>query len=230
MGFIWEGFRHAFQLIIALDPEVYFIAWTSLRLALTSCVIASAMGIPLGFVMSWREFPGHRWCVTALNTALALPTVVVGLFLFGVLSRQGPLGSHGWLFTPTAIVIGQSILALPIITAMTLAAFRSLDTRVADTARSLGASRLQTAWTMALEARFAVVGAIIAGFGRVIGEVGVSMMLGGNIYGLTRTLTTAIALETSKGEFGFGIALGIILLAIALVVNAALHYFQAREA
>jgi len=157
---------------------------------------------------------------------LSLPTVVVGLFVFSFISRQGPLGFLGLLFTPTAMVIGQFILAIPIITALTISAVQGVDRRVRPTALTLGANRLQTSITVLTEVRFALMAAIIAGFGRIIGEVGSAIMLGGNIRNYTRTITTAIALETSKGEFGFAIALGIILMIVAFSVNILFRYFQ----
>jgi tungstate transport system permease protein len=160
---------------------------------------------------------------------MALPTVVVGLVVYGLIGRRGPLGSLGFLFTPAGIVIGETILALPIIVNLTLSAVRGLDPRLFLTCRSLGASKLQEAIMVLREGRYGIVAAVVAGFGRVVGEVGVAMMLGGNIKGYTRTMTTAIALETSKGEFVLALALGIVLLTVALAVNAALFGLQRRE-
>jgi len=159
---------------------------------------------------------------------MALPTVVVGLLLFGLLSRQGPLGPLGLLFTPLAMIAGQTVLAAPIVANLVLAAVTGADQRIINTALTLGASRLQAAIQLLREIRFGVMAAVIAGFGRVIAEVGVAMMLGGNIRNSTRTMTTAIALETSKGEFAFGLALGIILLSVALIVNLFLNALQQR--
>jgi tungstate transport system permease protein len=159
---------------------------------------------------------------------MALPTVVVGLLLFGLLSRQGPLGSWGLLFTPVAMILGQLVLATPIVANLVLAAVAGADKRILPTLITLGASPFQASIQLLKELRFGIMAAIIAGFGRVIAEVGVAMMLGGNIRGLTRTMTTAIALETSKGEFAFGLALGIILLAVALLVNLGLNFLQQR--
>ena len=161
-----------------------------------------------------------------LNTLLSIPTVVVGLAVYSVISRRGPLGELGLLFTPTAIIIGQTILALPIISALTMNATRDMDRVLWNTAVSLGSSRVQAAILLLKHARFAIVGAVIAGFGRVVAEVGASMMLGGNIANYTRTLTTAISLETSKGDFSFAIALGIILLLVSFSVNLGVYFFQ----
>jgi len=166
--------------------------------------------------------------ITFFNTLLSFPTVVVGLLVFAFISRQGPLGFLGILFSPTAMIIGQFILAIPIITALTIAAVQGVDRRVRLTALTLGANRMQTSITVLNEARFALMAAIIAGFGRIVGEVGAAIMLGGNIRHYTRTITTAIALETSKGEFGFAIALGIILMIVSFAVNILFRYFQQR--
>lgn len=229
MSPIAEGLREAARLLLTLDPEVLAIAGVSLKVSLASTVAATLLGIPLGFTLATESFPGRGAAITLVNTLLALPTVVVGLFCFALLSRQGPLGVLGLLFTPVAMAAGQTVLATPIVTAFTLAALQAVDPRVAETARTLGATRSQMRWTILVEARFAVLAAIVAAFGRVVGEVGVSIMLGGNIRFSTRNLTTAIALETSKGEFGLGLALGAILLAIALAVNAVLHRVQQRR-
>ena len=229
MSPISEGIREAARLLLSLDPEVLAISWVSLKVSLASTAAATLLGIPLGFTLATEEFPGRGALITLVNTLLALPTVVVGLFCFALLSRQGPLGVLGLLFTPVAMAAGQTVLATPIVTAFTLAALQAVDPRVAETARTLGATRRQLRRTILLEARFAVLAAVVAAFGRVVSEVGVSLMLGGNIRYVTRNLTTAIALETSKGEFGLGLALGAILLTVALAVNAVLHTVQRRE-
>ncbi|MDY6861723.1 MAG: ABC transporter permease [Thermodesulfobacteriota bacterium] len=186
------------------------------------------MGVPLGFTIASFQFPGKKLLITLFNTLMALPTVLVGLFVFSLISRQGPLGFLGLLFSPAAMIIGQFVLATPIITALTIAAIQGLDRRIRPTALTLGANRLQTGITILVEARFALMAAIIAGFGRVVGEVGSAIILGGNIKNYTRTITTAIALETSKGEFAFAIALGIILITVAFSVNIIFRYFQQK--
>lgn len=229
MNPIAEGIREAFRLLVSIDPEVVSIVGVSLKVSLTSTAAATLIGLPLGFALATREFTGRGMLITFVNTLLALPTVVVGLICFAMLSRQGPLGVMGLLYTPVAMAVGQTILAAPIVTAFTLSAVQAIDPRVAETARTLGATRRQLRWTMLGEARFAVLAAVIAAFGRVVAEVGISLMIGGNIRHYTRNLTTAIALETSKGEFGLGLALGVILMGLGLVVNGALHLVQRWE-
>ena len=228
MDFILEGFRQAFNLILSLDEEVLSISFLSLWVSTAATVLASVVGVPFGFAIGATQFPGKHLTITFFNTLLSFPTVVVGLLVFAFISRQGPLGFLGILFSPTAMIIGQFILAIPIITALTIAAVHGVDERVRLTALTLGANRIQTSMTVLKEARFTLMAAIIAGFGRIVGEVGSAIMLGGNIRNYTRTITTAIALETSKGEFGFAIALGIILMIISFSVNILFRYFQQR--
>jgi tungstate transport system permease protein len=215
-------------LIKSLDPELFLIVWTSLTVSLSSTFFASLMGVPLGFLIASREFRGKRGVVTVLNTLLALPTVVVALFVYVFISRQGMLGDLGWLYTKQAIVLGQTILILPLITVFVISAVSRIDERYARTALTLGADGLQLAGVILREARFAIFAAIIAAFGRVIAEIGISMMLGGNIAGFTRTMTTAMALEYDKGEFALAVALGLILLAISLCLNIVFNLFQGR--
>jgi tungstate transport system permease protein len=214
------------DLILSLDPAVMEIAGLSIKLAAISTLVAAVIGIPVGFILGTYDFPGRSFLASIVNTLLSLPTVVVGLAIYSFISRRGPLGRFGLLFTPTAIILGQAVLATPIVTALTMNATRSLERDLQMTALSLGASRVQVAYLLLLQARFAVLGALVAAFGRVIAEVGAAMMLGGNIEGYTRTITTAIALETSKGEFAFALSLGIILLLVSFVVNILVHYFQ----
>ncbi|MDX2493744.1 MAG: ABC transporter permease [Desulfuromusa sp.] len=228
MDYLYESLLTAIQLLFGLDHEVRMATWTSLYTSSTAIAFASLFGIPTGLWLGLSNFRGKRILVTLLNTLMALPTVVVGLLLFGLLSRQGPLGDWGLLFTPSAMILGQIVLATPIVANLVLAAVIGADKRILPTLLTLGASPLQTAIQLLKEIRFGVMAAVIAGFGRVIAEVGVAMMLGGNIRGVTRTMTTAIALETSKGEFAFGLALGIILLAVALIVNLGLNFVQQR--
>jgi tungstate transport system permease protein len=227
--YIIEGIEKAFQLIFALDREIFAIVLRSLRISLTAIILASLMGGPLGFLMAVKDYWGKKFTVVLVNTLLALPTVVVGLIVYSLISRRGPMGVFGILYTPSAMIIGQFVLATPIIIALTYSAVQGIDKRVRNTSLTLGATESQSAWMVIKEARYAVLAAVITGFGRVIAEVGAAMMLGGNIKGSTRTMTTAIALETSKGEFGFGIALGIILLIIAFSINILLHYFQSKK-
>jgi tungstate transport system permease protein len=226
LHYLAGALSRAVDLILSLDPAVMEIAGLSIKLAAISTLIAAVIGIPVGFILGTYDFPGRSFLASIVNTLLSLPTVVVGLAIYSFISRRGPLGRFGLLFTPTAIILGQAVLATPIVTALTMNATRSLERDLQMTALSLGASRVQVAYLLLLQARFAVLGALVAGFGRVIAEVGAAMMLGGNIEGYTRTITTAIALETSKGEFAFALALGIILLLISFVVNILVHYFQ----
>ncbi|MDD2352943.1 MAG: ABC transporter permease [Candidatus Caldatribacteriota bacterium] len=229
MSFIIEGLQKAFALILSLDKEVFQIVLFSLRVSSIAILFSSLIGVPLGFVIGSKNFWGKKFIVVLLNNALAIPTVVIGLLVYSLISRVGPLGYFGLLYTPTAVIIGQFLLSLPIIIALTHSAIQGIDIKVRHTALTLGATEMQAAWAIIKEARFAVMSAVIAGFGRNIAEVGAAMMLGGNIKGSTRTMTTAITLETSKGEFGFGIALGILLLLISLIINIILSYFQSKK-
>ena len=228
MDFLLDSLIQALQLIFSYDPEVYMTIWTSLYVSIIAVILGSLIGVPAGLIIGICQFPGKRMVITLLNTLMALPTVVIGLVCYGFFSRMGPLGSWGLLFTPWAMVIGQVILAAPIIANYTLGALSAADKRIIPTALTLGASSFQSSLQLLQEIRFGAMAAIIAGFGRVIAEVGVAMMLGGNIRGYTRTMTTAIALETSKGEFAFGLALGLFLMAVALVVNLFLNLLQQR--
>jgi tungstate transport system permease protein len=220
---MFEVFGRAIQLLFSGDREVYFIAWTSLRLSLVSVVVASVLSLPLGFLIGLKSFRGKKGVIAFLNALMALPTVVVGLLVYSFISRSGPLGSLGLLFSPAAIHIGQVILCFPLITSLVYSALSRLDRRLPETLITLGAGPLEIFRMTIREGRIAILSAILSGFGRVVGEVGVAMMLGGNILWYTRTLTTAIALETSKGEFELGLALGLILMAIAFLVNFTLH-------
>lgn len=228
MGYLTDSFITAVEMIFSFDREVQLAVWTSLYTSSCSILIAALFGIPVGLLLGIKKFRGRRLMITLLNTLMALPTVVVGLVLFGMFSRQGPLGSLGLLFTPWAMIAGQTVLAAPIVANYVLSAVNGSDSRIMNTALTLGATPFQASVQLVKEIRFGVMAAVIAGFGRVIAEVGVAMMLGGNIRGTTRTMTTAIALETSKGEFAFGLSLGIVLLSVALVVNLFLNFLQQR--
>lgn len=228
MDYLLTSLSAALGMIINLNQDVASAVWVSLYTSLLAIVIAALLGIPVGATIGLGRFPGRRFLTTLLNTLMALPTVVVGLILFGLFSRQGPLGPLGLLFTPWAMIAGQVVLAIPIVANYTLAAVAGADPRILPTALTLGAGRLRGAWQLLIEVRFGMMAAIVAGFGRVIAEVGVAMMLGGNIRGTTRTMTTAIALETSKGEFAFALALGIVLMSVALIINLFLNLLQQR--
>jgi len=229
VGPLGEGIRGAVDLLARGDPETYAIAWLSLRVSFAATVAASAVGIPLGLLVALRDFPGKGFVRGLLHTMFSLPTVLVGLVLFALLARRGPLGSLEILYTPWAMVLGQFVLATPIVTALVVTAVEGADRRIVRTARTLGASPLRSAATLLAETRLGILAAVMAGFGRVFAEVGASMMLGGNIRGATRTLTTAIALQTSRGEFELGIALGLILLVIALAVNGVGQFLKGRR-
>ncbi len=226
MDYLLSGFQEAVRLLVTGESGVYTIVGVSVFVALTATVLASLMGLPAGYLLATHRFPGQRLVTTVLNTLLAMPTVVIGLFVYAQVSRRGPLGFLELLYTPKAMIIGETILALPIVAAFTLSAFRAVDSRITETALTLGATRIQTARTLISEARFGIMAAVVAAFGRVIAEVGAAMMLGGNIKGSTRTMTTAIALESSKGEFGLAIALGMILLLTAFGANILFHWLQ----
>ena len=228
MSYLLDSLIKALELIFSFDREVRMAVWTSLYTSGCATALSGLAGIPIGLWLGINRFRGRRLAITLLNTLMALPTVVVGLVLFGLFSRQGPLGPLGLLFTPLAMIAGQTVLAAPIVANLVLAAVTGADQRIINTALTLGATRLQAARQLLREIRFGVMAAVIAGFGRVVAEVGVAMMLGGNIRNSTRTMTTAIALETSKGEFAFGLALGMILLGVALLVNLGLNLLQQR--
>jgi tungstate transport system permease protein len=228
MDFLAEGFRRAWDLLVAGDSEVYGITLVTLKVAVVATALSCAVGLPLGYFLATRRFWGRRAALTMVNTALAFPTVVVGLLLYAILSRRGPLGGLEWLYTWQAIVAGDVLLALPIAAALSAAAVQGVDPRVRRTAETLGAGPWLTAWTVAREARFALAAVITAAFGQVVAEIGAAMILGGNIRGSTRTLTTAVALYTSQGDFGMALALGLILVILALVINVALQVLQGR--
>ncbi len=228
MNEIWTGFLRAIELIVALDPQVVEITVRSLSISLSSVLIASIICIPLGGLIEFREFWGKRWLINIIQTLYSLPTVTVGLLIFLILSRSGPLGDLGLLFTPTGMVIGQTILITPIMVGLTISAMGGVGQQIRDTARSLGATEFQIIMTVIKEAKPAVLAAVLLSFGRALSEVGVAMMIGGNIRGYTRVLTTAIALETSMGYIEISIALGIILLSISLIINLLLSWVQGR--
>ncbi len=197
-------------------------------ISVTSTLLASLICLPLSSLIHFNRFPGKRILINLIQTFFSIPTVAIGLFVFVLFSRAGPLGGLNLLFTPTVMVLGQMVLIIPILLGLTISALSGVDKAIVDTARSLGASGLQTAIVILREARFAVMAALIMGFGRAISEVGIALMVGGNIKGFTRVITTAISLETSKGDLELSIALGIILITVALVVNVVLNRVQQR--
>jgi tungstate transport system permease protein len=227
MQFLLDGLRSALALILGFDHEFWEIVGLTLGVSLTATVLAAAVGFPVAAVVASRRFAGRELIVTVFNTLMALPTVAVGLLVYAFLSRRGPLGFLGLLHTPGAIVAGEFILALPIVTAMAIAGLRALDPRAVETARTLGAGPLQAAVVVLVEGRYVLLAAVAAGFGRVVTEVGSAVMVGGNIAHYTRTMSTAIALETSRGEFGLGMGLGIVLILLALGVNVGVRVMGA---
>ncbi len=221
-----QGFVRAFQLIVTLDPQVVDITWRTLAVAISSCAIATAFCIPVGSLIHFKRFPGKRILISIIQTFYSMPTVVVGLFVFIFFSRLGPFGIFNLMFTPTIMVIGQVILITPIVLGLVVAALSGVDKGVFETASSLGASRFQATFQVLREARYAILSAVTMGFGRAISEVGLALMVGGNIRGYTRVITTAISLETSRGDVELSIALGAILVFLALLVNIALNRLQ----
>jgi tungstate transport system permease protein len=223
-----QGLLQAIELIVTLNHEVFEITARSLYISLIATLIGSLIAIPIGGFIHFREFGGKRGLITIIQTLYALPTVLAGLLVFLLLSRSGPFGFMHLLFTPIGMMIGQIVLIIPLMIGMTLIALSGVSRTKQDTVLSLGATELQTIITIVKEARFAILGGVILGFGRAISEVGAAMMIGGNIRGYTRVLTTAIALETSQGNLSLSIALGIILLAIAMMVTGVLFLVQER--
>ena len=231
-GFMGEmvlgSFTAALDMIVRGDAEVWGIVLLSLRCTFFACMAAGLAGVPLAFFLVQRNFWGKRFVLVVLHSLQALPTVVVGLFLYVFISRRGIFGPLDLLYSPTAITLGQTILLFPLITMFSLAALSRLDERYRQTALTLGASPWQAALAVMREARFALMATLCAAFGRGIAEVGVSMMLGGNIKGVTRTMTTAMALEFDKGEFTLALALGLVLLLVSFSLNAGLSFFQGQ--
>jgi len=228
MDLLVDSIQSAFSLLVACDPELLSIIWVSLKISAISTLIAAFFGVPAGFMIAHGNFRGKRLLLTILNTLLAMPTVVIGLLVYSFISRRGILGSLDLLYTQTAMILGQVILVTPLVTSLVLAAISRIDRRYRKTAMTLGANTAQVAFVILREARFGICAAIIASFGRVIAEIGISMMLGGNAKGFTRTMTTAMALEYDKGEFVLAVALGLALMTIAFSLNMLFHFFQGR--
>lgn len=228
MDEIAAGFIKAIELIVTLDPEVMEITLRTLKISLTSTFLAALIFIPTGSIIHFNNFRGKRILINIIQTLFALPTVIVGLFVFLMLSRSGPFGFLNILFTPAGMVIAQVILIGPIVTGLTISALSNVQRDIKDTIISLGANEFQLIMSLIKEERYAILATILVGFGRTISEVGCAMMVGGNIRGFTRVLTTAIALETSIGYIELSIALGIILLSLALIINIAFSTIQQR--
>ena len=230
MELIGQGIVQAVRLLLAGDAEVWRVTWLSLRISATATLLSLAVGIPLGTALALSRFTGRGVIISLINTGMGLPPVVVGLFVTILLWRNGALGFLELLYTPTAMVLAQLVIAAPIVIGLTLAAIQQIPDKFRLQLLALGASRPQMIWTLLKEARLPMLAAVMAGFGAVISEVGASLMVGGNIKGSTRVLTTATVLETSKGNFDVAIALSLILLAVMFLVNWALTWIQQRRA
>jgi tungstate transport system permease protein len=229
MDLILEGIKKAFWLLITFDPEVMGITLLSLQVSGTATLISLFIGISVGTAVALSRFSGRRFVVSLINTGMGLPPVVVGLFVTILLWRNGPLGFFRILYTPTAMIIAQTIIAAPIVMGITLAAIQQLPQKLRLQILALGATGLQMVWILIKEAKLPLLAAVMAGFGGVISEVGASIMVGGNIKGYSRVLTTATVMETSRGNFDIAIALGIILLLLAFFINLILTQIQQRE-
>ena len=229
MDLIWQGIKQAIQLLLSLDAEILQITLLSLKLSGIATVISLLIGLPLGTMLALGKFRSRGFWLSAVNTGMALPPVVVGLSVSILLWRSGPLGGLGLMYTPAAIVVAQVIIATPVVTGLTVASLQQLDPRLQLQLYGLGASRWQMVWQLWREARLPLLAALMAGFGAVISEVGAVMMVGGNLFGHTRVLTTAIVLETGRGQFSLAIALGVILLLVAFLVNMVLTWIQQRS-
>jgi len=225
---IWEGLTKALYMLISGDPEVLRITLFTMRVSGTATLISVLIGVPVGLFLAFRVFPGRNLAVSLVNLGMGLPPVVVGLFVSLMLWRSGPLGFLGLQYTPAAIIIAQGIIASPIVTGFSMAAIGQLNPKIRLQILALGASRWQLIWLLLKEARLGLLAAVIAGFGGVISEVGAAMMVGGNISGYTRTLTTATVLEVNKGNFDIGIALSVILLLLAYLITFSLTFLQQK--
>ena len=228
MDFLFRGFIQAFNLLLSGNAETYSAIWATVLVSSYSICCSLLIGIPLGFCLGYFNFKGKKPLRTITDTLMALPTVFIGLLVYAFLTRRGPLGDFGLLFTLPGIAIGQTILALPIVIGLTATAVEGMDQKLRVTIISMGANRRQLFLTSLWESRHAILAGAIAAYGRVMTEVGISMMVGGNIKWHTRTITTAIALETNKGQFGLGVALGLVLLTIALCVNISISFLRRR--
>jgi tungstate transport system permease protein len=230
METFWDGFQSAFNLILSLDVELIGIVLRSFEISGIALLIATLLGLPVGAVLGLKRFPLRGLAISTLNAFMGLPPVVAGLFIYIILSRSGPMGFMGLLYSPTAMIIVQTILAFPIVAALSHSAVVGVGPEIRLAARTLGATPLQSTMAVIREARYGIMSAVIAGFGRVMAEVGAILIVGGNIAGYTRVMTTTIALETDKGDFALAFALGIVLLSISIAINIALHLVQKRGA
>ena len=228
MHYLIEAFGNALSIIFNLDPVLLRIILLSLRISGWALIISTVLGLPTGAFIALKKMRARGLLISVMNTMMGLPPVVVGLFLYLVLSRSGPMGFLGLLYTPGAMIIAQTILAFPIVAALSHSAIVNVDPVIGQAARTLGATQFQTTVAVVKEARYGIMSALIAGFGRVMAEVGAILIVGGNIAGYTRVMTTTIALETDKGNFELALALGIVLLFISMIINLALYMVQRK--
>lgn len=229
MDLLINGLVRAFEMLISGEGDVYEIAWRTIRVSMTAVAISTVLGIPLGVLLGLKRFKGRKFILVIIHILMGLPPVVAGLWITILLWRSGPLGELSLLFTPTAIVMAQVLVSLPIITGLTATAFQQIEEKMLLQIKALGATKLQTLKILLLETRVSILAAIIAGFGRVIAEVGAAMMVGGNLRGETRILTTSIVMEVSKGNFDIAFALSFIIMSIAFVITFLLTFLQQRS-
>lgn len=229
MELLLEGLKKAIEMILSGDREIFEITLLTLRVSITAVLISTLIGIPAGMFLGLARFPGRKFILALVNIGMGLPPVVAGLWITLFLWRSGPLGDLAWLYTPTAIIMAQILVSLPIVTALTSTAFQQINPKLILQVKALGATKLQLYWILMKEVKLAILAAIIAGFGRVIAEVGAAMMVGGNISGETRILTTSIVMEVSKGNFDIAIALSFILMTLAFIITFTLTYLQQRK-
>lgn len=229
MDLLIEGFKKAIEMLLSGNPEIFEITWLTLRVSMTSILISTFIGIPLGILIGLTSFRGRRLLLVLINIGMGLPPVVAGLWITMLLWRSGPLGSFSLLYSPIAIVMAQVLVSLPIIIGLTSSAFQQIDEKMLMQLKSLGATKLQTISLLIKETRIAILAAVMAGFGRVIAEVGAAMMVGGNIRGETRILTTSIVMEVSKGNFDIALALSFILMTLAFIITFLLTILQQRK-
>jgi tungstate transport system permease protein len=229
MELIIDGLKKAIEMILSGDPQVFEITWLTLKVCLISILISTLLGLPLGIFLGLARFKWRKLILLFINIGMGLPPVVAGLWITMLLWRSGPLGSYSFLYSSTAIVMAQILVSLPIVTSLTCSAFQQINDKMLLQIKALGATKLQTFIILVKQVKIAILAAIMAGFGRVIAEVGAAMMVGGNILGDTRILTTSIVMEVSKGNFDIALALSFILMTIALLITAALTYLQQRR-
>lgn len=229
MELLLEGLKKAIEMVLAADPIIVEITLRTLKVSMTAILISTLIGIPLGMFLGLVKFPGRKLILVIINIGMGLPPVVAGLWITLLLWRSGPLGDYSLLYTETAIIIAQTLVSLPIVTALTATAFQQINEKMILQVKAFGATRLQLVWILMKESKLALLAAIIAGFGRVIAEVGAAMMVGGNISGDTRILTTSIVMEVSKGNFDVALALSFILMTLAFLITFLLTFLQQRK-